>query len=81
MTTPDLGSATSFTAEPNHGNILILVTQTYPSFSLTPDNHRFVWSFCMVVFFRRIGLGIHFFYDLTPASSCGLVHVLEGTGP
>ena len=32
----------------------------------------------MVIFFRRIGLGIHFFYDLTPASSCGLVHVLEG---
>ena len=35
MTTLDLGSATCFTAEPNHGNILILVTQTYPSFSLT----------------------------------------------
>lgn len=34
MTTLDLGSATCFTVEPNHGDILILVTQTYPSFSL-----------------------------------------------
>ena len=55
------------------------ISQYIPFSPLFPSgNHRFVWSFCMVIFFRRIGLGIHFFYDLTPASSCGLVHVLEG---
>lgn len=35
MITLDLGSAACFTVEPNNGDILILVTQTYPSFFLT----------------------------------------------